>query len=221
VPEAFKVLNLRTHTISIAELHPNPWNPNVMDERTFEAEKESIREYGFIDPITVRPHPSQPDIWQILDGEHRWKAAKELGFEKVLIADVGPITDVAAKKLTIIFNETRGEADIGRMGKLLAELNDELGDDDAALRAALPFTESELKHLLDIGNVDWDAWAKNNPPAPRRSRQDPTMREVVLLFNDDEHQQFEQFADMVVREVELADRSAAVLHALRQTASDL
>jgi hypothetical protein len=55
---------------------PNPWNPNAMDDRQFDAELESIMHHGFIDPITVRENSSE--FYEIVDGEHRLKALKEL-----------------------------------------------------------------------------------------------------------------------------------------------
>ncbi len=68
---------LKIQTVEVGKLHPNPWNPNRQDARTFEAERESIRNYGFIDPVTVREHPTINGEFEIIDGEHRWRAATE------------------------------------------------------------------------------------------------------------------------------------------------
>jgi len=56
---------------------PNPWNPNKMNERQFDAELESIMHNGFIDPVTVRENAAN-EGHEIIDGEHRWRALQFL-----------------------------------------------------------------------------------------------------------------------------------------------
>lgn len=65
---------MQTLHASADDLRPNGWNPNQMSPRQFEAEIESILRFGFIDPITVR----EKDGLEIVDGEHRWKAWREI-----------------------------------------------------------------------------------------------------------------------------------------------
>jgi ParB/RepB/Spo0J family partition protein len=55
-------------------LTPNPWNPNQMDDEQYGKALNSIREFGFVDPVTVRELGN--DTYQIIDGEHRWRAAQ-------------------------------------------------------------------------------------------------------------------------------------------------
>jgi hypothetical protein len=155
--------------VKVAAIEPNPWNPNRMSERVFEAEKESILAFGFIDPITVRPAP-EGDGYQIIDGEHRFRVLSSLIEDgvppgvsedlKALVkaaevpAIVLDVPDAWAKKLTVILNETRGKADPLALGELLADLAQD-GDLDA-LRKGLPFSEAELEELVKVGEFDWD-----------------------------------------------------------------
>ena len=44
--------------VKIADCEPNPWNPNKMDAFTYAKVIESLTTYGFIDPLTIRPHPN-------------------------------------------------------------------------------------------------------------------------------------------------------------------
>jgi ParB/RepB/Spo0J family partition protein len=145
-------------TLEIVELplnriHPNPWNPNRQSEVVAKAERESIATYGFLDPVLVRPHPELEGHWQFIDGEHRWRALEDLQQDTVpaIVKDFG---DVEAKKLTIILNETRGEADAASLGSLLADIKNAIGD-DAKFHLALPFDTSEIEHLLHMADVDW------------------------------------------------------------------
>lgn len=130
-------------------LTPNPWNPNKMQDRTFAAEKESIGRFGFVDPITVRPHPELDGKFQIIDGEHRWRAAGELDIKKVPVV-VLTIGDAEAKKLTIVLNETRGEADTVDLAVLLADIARE----DENLLEALPYSQDQLDALLAMADID-------------------------------------------------------------------
>lgn len=147
-------------TAPTKSLHPNDWNPNKMNERQYAAELESIKTYGFIDPITVRAHPSKKRQYEILDGEHRWRAAQELGIDTLPLVVVD-VDDVNARKLTIVLNETRGKADIVDLGALLAELASTIGADD--LRLGLPYSELELEELIGVGEFDWDEHLKASP----------------------------------------------------------
>ena len=67
--------------LSVELLVPDEANPNEMSEREFNVLKETIREVGFIDPVTVAP--LQDGKYSIVGGEHRWRAAKDLGMESV------------------------------------------------------------------------------------------------------------------------------------------
>ncbi len=138
--------------VSPGSLHANPWNPNKQSERVQAATIESIATFGFIDPVTVRPHPEVKNAYQIIDGEHRWRAAQELGLEEIAVFVIDA-DDTEAKKLTIILNETRGEADKVDIAGILAGLHEELGDQ---LGVGLPYNEEELNGLLKLADFDFD-----------------------------------------------------------------
>jgi hypothetical protein len=181
---------LRIKRVPIGTLHPNPWNPNRMDERTYQAERESIRLYGFIDPCTVRPHPTLDGEWEIIDGEHRWKAAQDEGRTDIDIIPLA-LDDAEARKLTVIFNETRGEADVALLGKLLSELQESMDDD--ALGLALPYTTAELEHLLEIGKHGWDDFGDGSglDQLPLPDVRNPNALAVVLDFDSSQRERFD------------------------------
>ena len=138
--------------IAIGLLQKNPWNPNKMDLSTLKAEKESIEKYGVVAPIIVRP---LGDDYQIIDGEHRYIICKDLGYESIPSVIIENLKEMDAKKLTIILNETKGSNDKIELGKLLGELSNDFGDD---LKVGLPFSEDDLKDLIEFGNIEWDKY---------------------------------------------------------------
>lgn len=136
-----------------ASLRPNPWNPNQQSEFMFERARLSIREFGFVDPVTVRRVPGV-DGFEVVDGEHRWRAAKLEGLADIAIVDLGEIPDHVAKRLTIALNEISGEPDTNKLAELIAGLHMELGDEGMA---ALPYTADDIKRMLDIASFDLDS----------------------------------------------------------------
>lgn len=159
-------------------LEPNPWNPNAMDDEMFAKAIESIHKFGFVDPVTVRV---LGDRLQIIDGEHRWKGAREhsgacvrkrvkgrfvyvehIGMRQIPIASLGSIDDQSAKQLTIVLNETRGEYDPKRMGEVLTSLV--AAEPMPVLLELLPFTPDRFAELAELPKVDWGSIASKPPP---------------------------------------------------------
>jgi len=138
-----------------AKLRANPWNPNHMKDRQQEAVKESIAAYGQVMELLVRPHPSEPDAFQIIDGEHRFNVLPDTVYCNVIHG----LSDADAKKLTIVMNETRGSADKIELSQLLSELNQNLGLEQ--LMVGLPYLEKELKELVSLADVDWDQFEQD------------------------------------------------------------
>lgn len=167
-------MNLEIELLPLDKVQPNQWNPNKQTERQFEAEIESICSNGFIAPILVR---KRGDKYEILDGEHRYRAmhiiienelqgvknVPELVAAKKIPAIVIEANDAQAKKLTIIMNETRGRAELGELAILLDDISKDVGDD---LLIGLPYSEKQLNDLLSLSEFDWDNLAAVELPDP-------------------------------------------------------
>jgi len=70
--------------IDIDRIEPDPKQPRkTFVQETLESLAESIKELdGIIDPLTVE-YDDQGDIFRIISGERRYRAAKMVGFEKL------------------------------------------------------------------------------------------------------------------------------------------
>lgn len=139
-------------TVRVEDCHPNPWNPNKMDAFTYSKVIDSLVTYGFIDPLTIRPHPAHAGQWQIIDGENRWSGAKDLGIEEAPAFNLGPIDDQRAMKLTIVLNELRGQYDPREMSSLLETLME--SEDPIELAKSLPFTDVALQGMVGLSDLD-------------------------------------------------------------------
>ena len=131
-----------------SDITPNNYNPNKTTERQQQAINESLNHYGQLLEIVVRPDPDNKGKYLIVDGEHRYHELDDEVYCNVVYG----LSDADAKKLTIIFNETRGQADKVELSQLLASIGDDLDD----LMIGLPYAQDELEELLNIADVDWD-----------------------------------------------------------------
>jgi ParB family chromosome partitioning protein len=81
VEEAEREGSLRE--LPVADIKPNRYQPRrAFDPEQLKELKESIAASGLIQPIVVRP-ATRGDGYEIVAGERRWRAAKELGWKKV------------------------------------------------------------------------------------------------------------------------------------------
>lgn len=146
--------------VPIEDLHPNPWNPNVMDDFMFSREVASVEKFGIIDPITARVVDGQH---QIVDGEHRWKAAKQLEHAEVPVWSLGEIPDHVAKQLTLALNEIKGTHERGQVAEILRDLL--ASEPTQELLRLLPYSEESFAELVDLPPFDWDDFDRNHPKA--------------------------------------------------------
>jgi ParB family transcriptional regulator, chromosome partitioning protein len=88
-------------------LRPNPRNPRrEFAEPDLEDLSASIREKGILQPIVVRSVSGGGDLYEIIAGERRWRAAQKAGLHEVPIIVV-TANDQEALELAIIENVQR------------------------------------------------------------------------------------------------------------------
>ncbi len=93
--------------IPIASIIPNPYQPRATFNRTSLDElKKSILENGLIQPITVRRKDNQ---YELISGERRFRASKEIGIEEIPAYIIKVDTKEAMVALSLIENIQREE----------------------------------------------------------------------------------------------------------------
>lgn len=106
--------------VEVANLRPNPWNTNSVGAQNFEKLKGSIEKLGFFKPILARELDG--GFFEILGGEHRWRAAMEQGISTVPVISVGKFNDLVAKQMSLVDNERYGEDDQVALQRLIEEI---------------------------------------------------------------------------------------------------
>lgn len=84
--------------VDISDVEPNGYNPKKEDTKEYQDVLESIKRNGLIQPIIVR---EQDDRLIIVDGEQRYTAAWELGYQQIYVYNLGKISEDEAKALTL------------------------------------------------------------------------------------------------------------------------
>ncbi|MFO8056113.1 MAG: ParB N-terminal domain-containing protein [bacterium] len=130
--------------VPIGSISTNPWNPNRMDPDKRKTLRREIKKNGFVSPILVRP---RQEGYQVVDGEHRYIIATELGLSEVPCV-VENLDDTEARLKTLQLNGLRGENDPDKLARLLKHLAYTMDPEELARK--LPWSEIEINQMLDM-----------------------------------------------------------------------
>ncbi len=133
--------------VPLANLIPHPSNANVMNEELQAKLMAHIKRTGRYPHFIVRPHPEDPEKYQILDGHHRLAVLRELGYTEAR-CDVWHVDDREAKLLLATLNRLEGQDVPVRRAELIHELLGEMSIDDLA--GLLPETDRQIEDLHSL-----------------------------------------------------------------------
>jgi ParB family chromosome partitioning protein len=95
-----------TAEIEISRISPNPYQPRLdFDQRSLEELKQSIKQNGIIQPITVRTMIG--GTYELISGERRVRASQELGKRTIPAYIITVETDAEMLELGLIENLQR------------------------------------------------------------------------------------------------------------------
>lgn len=139
--------------IDIARIKPNPDQPR----RTFTEEAlaeltASIKEKGIIQPMILRVNPRDPDGYEIVAGERRWRAAQRAQLHEVP-AIVRELDDTEVLELAIIENIQRADLNAVEEAAGYRQLMDRFGHTQEKLAEALGKSRSHIANLLRLLNL--------------------------------------------------------------------
>ncbi|MGV0985088.1 MAG: ParB/RepB/Spo0J family partition protein [Limnohabitans sp.] len=171
--------NVRVHErvmVPIAKIRPNTYNPNVQSPATFNALVDEIRESGWVGEVQLRPlAPEEMESgyeYEIVGGEHRWKAAQVLGMDE-LPATIHPEwQDDLAKAKAVALNVLQGHLDPVKFTALFNSLSAKYGQD--VTKSMMAFTDEALFKRVY-------RQARQSLPAELRPKLDAASKEVVTM----------------------------------------
>jgi ParB family chromosome partitioning protein len=136
--------------VPIDRIRPNPDQPRrAFDAAALEELAASIREKGVIQPLILRPHPGDPDGYEIVAGERRWRAAQIAGVHD-LPAVVRDLGDDEALELAIIENVQRADLSPVEEAQGYRQLMDRFGHTQERLAEGLGKSRSHIANLLRL-----------------------------------------------------------------------
>ncbi len=216
----------------LKDVRPNPWNPNRMTPFVRASLKQGLLADGWLSSQSLLiwgkdDKGARQDL--IIDGEHRWTLATELGFATGPMVFLDGLTEAKVKALTVKMNQKRGEFDETALATLLQEIQYDLGVDNLSLD--LGIGDEELMKMLatlptevplDLNTAaaeDTGAAAVMGASAPQQPGNMSQVKMVQLFFTPAQHEEFLKLAKAAGAAVQATNVSELVLEVLRRAAS--
>jgi len=101
--------DILTTNLSLNQLELGVFTPRLqVDSEYVDELAEDMQLNGQQKPIICRPHPEKPEVYQVIDGEYRVRAARKLGWTTIR-AELRMLTDEEALLLALAVNEMHGK----------------------------------------------------------------------------------------------------------------
>jgi ParB/RepB/Spo0J family partition protein len=111
-------------SLPLDKLHALRRNPQYLTEKQQRALEESIRRDGFLVPIIVRRHKKIPETYEILSGNHRCIASRNVGLAEIPCVFLDPCSDDQAARIAVNMNTVHGDPNVELLAPFLAEMSD-------------------------------------------------------------------------------------------------
>ena len=138
-------------TLPLAHLRAGRFQPRTAFD-DLEALVDSVRRFGLLQPILVRPIHGEPNAYEIVAGERRWRAAQQAQLHDVPVV-VRPFDDLEALQIALVENLQRTDLspiDEARgYDRLRAEFNQTQEDIAEKVGKSRPHVANTLR-LLDL-----------------------------------------------------------------------
>lgn len=169
--------------VPIERVEPNPNQPRRdFPEEALAELAASIREKGIIQPLIVRNNPRNPDGYEIVAGERRWRAAQIAQLHEVPVLlrefDDGEVLEIA-----IIENIQRADLNPVEEAMGYRQLMDRFGHTQEKLAEALSKSRSHIANLLRLLNLpaEVQAWLREGKLSAGHARALVTAENPVAL----------------------------------------
>lgn len=161
--------SLNIQYVPVRDLKAATYNPRKWDKAAKEKLTESIKRFGFVDPVIVNGAPERRNT--VIGGHMRLVIAKELGMTEVPVVYVNIPEIEKEKELNLRLNRNTGEFDYELLKAFDVNLLLDVGFDDRDLASI----------WADIGSLD-----DNSAPKAEPSHEEPTTK-LGDLFQLGEH----------------------------------
>jgi len=135
--------------VSVDNIEPNPYQPRQsLSDESLEELMLSIQAHGIVQPVVVRP-TEDADVYQIIAGERRWRAARNAGLETIPCI-VQEADDEKAIELALVENLQRDDLAPLETADALRHLGQEFGLTQEQLAVQLGRSRSSIANTLRL-----------------------------------------------------------------------
>ncbi|MBO5305363.1 MAG: ParB/RepB/Spo0J family partition protein, partial [Clostridia bacterium] len=158
--------NAAAEMVRISNIEPRKDQPRkTFDKEAIELLADSIGKYGVLQPIIIRENLANPDTYEIIAGERRWRAAKLAGKteipaviidgDELKAAQVSIIENVQREDLNPVEEAMAYETLIERFGLKQDEVAAQVGKSRSAIANMLRLLDlpDEVLEMLRDGQI--------------------------------------------------------------------
>jgi ParB family transcriptional regulator, chromosome partitioning protein len=138
-------------TLPIGQLRAGEFQPRTVFEG-LEALIDSVKQFGLLQPILVRPIRDEPDAYEIIAGERRWRAAQKAQLHDVPVV-VRSLDNLEALQLGLVENLQRADLspidEAAGLRRLISDFNQTQEEVARTVGKSRPHVANTLR-LLDL-----------------------------------------------------------------------
>ena len=191
----------------------NPRNPNKMDATEYAHLKANLDATGWNKnwPVIVRTHPSLANKYEIIDGAHRYKAMKELGFEEI-VCTLDEWTTPESMIKTLGYNKHRWQNDSILLSGMIHDLLTTHWYTYADIEEVLGYTEDELKGIDMTSEFDLSKYESEDPVIPDIKPEKVVLQDTFKITLS--AKQMDELK-LLLKNIWIKDKTTAVLACLK------
>ncbi len=136
--------------LPVEKIEPGPWQPRRRFERgPLQELAASMQKQGLVQPVLVRAHPQDPQRYQLIAGERRWRAAQLAKLHEIP-AILRDIEDREAAELALVENIQRTDLTAIEEAEAFQQLIDQHGYTQQALADLMGKSRPHIANLLRL-----------------------------------------------------------------------
>ncbi|MFL6129028.1 MAG: ParB/RepB/Spo0J family partition protein [Mycobacteriales bacterium] len=150
-PDVAAVPGASFRELPVEAIRPNPRQPRqVFDEESQDELKTSVKEFGLLQPVVVRPVIG--DAYELVMGERRWRAIRDLGLETIP-AIIRDTADDAMLRNALLENLHRVQLNPLEEAAAYRQLLEEFGTTHEELAQRIGRSRSQVTNTVRLLNL--------------------------------------------------------------------